>query len=94
LIIVTTLVCSVTVALGGMIGWVGLMIPHIARMLVGPDNCRLIPTAALIGGIYLLIVDDICRLAFASEIPIGIMTSLMGVPFFILVLSRSESRWN
>lgn len=94
LIVLTTLVCSVTVALGGMIGWVGLMIPHIARMLVGPDNRRLIPTAALIGGIYLLLVDDICRLAFASEIPIGIMTSLMGVPFFILVLSRSESRWN
>lgn len=94
LIILTTLICSVTVALGGMIGWVGLMIPHIARMLVGPDNRRLIPAAALIGGIYLLIVDDICRLAFASEIPIGIMTSLMGVPFFILILSRSESRWN
>lgn len=94
LIIITTLICSVTVALGGMIGWVGLMIPHIARMIVGPDNRKLIPASALIGGLYLLIVDNVCRLAFASEIPIGIMTSLMGVPFFILILSRTESRWN
>ncbi|PKL47745.1 MAG: ABC transporter permease [Candidatus Riflebacteria bacterium HGW-Riflebacteria-2] len=94
LIIITTLISSLTVALGGMIGWVGLMIPHIARMLCGPDNRQLLPISALIGAIYLLIVDNICRTAFAGEIPIGIMTSLMGVPFFILVLSRTESRWN
>lgn len=94
LIVITTLVCSITVALGGMIGWVGLMIPHIARMITGPDNRRLIPMAALIGGIYLLLVDNVCRAAFSGEIPIGIMTSLMGVPFFIFVLSRTESRWN
>ncbi|PKL41831.1 MAG: ABC transporter permease [Candidatus Riflebacteria bacterium HGW-Riflebacteria-1] len=94
LIIITTLISSLTVALGGMIGWVGLMIPHIARMICGPDNRRLLPMSALIGAIYLLIVDNICRAAFSGEIPIGIMTSLMGVPFFILVLSRTESRWN
>ncbi len=94
LIVITTLISSLTVALGGMIGWVGLMIPHIARMICGPDNRRLLPISALIGAIYLLIVDNICRTAFAGEIPIGIMTSLMGVPFFILVLSRTESRWN
>ncbi len=94
LILITTLISSLTVALGGMIGWVGLMIPHIARMVCGPDNRQLIPLSALIGAIYLLIVDNICRTAFAGEIPIGIMTSLMGVPFFILVLSRTKSRWN
>lgn len=94
LIIITTLISSLTVALGGMIGWVGLMIPHIARMICGPDNRQLLPISALIGAIYLLIVDNICRTAFAGEIPIGIMTSLMGIPFFILVLSRTESRWN
>lgn len=94
LIIITTLISSATVAVGGMIGWVGLMIPHIARMITGPDNRRVIITSALIGGLYLLVVDNICRAAFTSEIPIGIMTSLMGVPFFILVLSRTESRWN
>jgi len=94
LIVTTTLISSLTVALGGMVGWVGLMIPHIARMLCGPDNRQLIPLTALIGAIYLLIIDNICRTAFTGEIPIGIMTSLMGVPFFILVLSRTESRWN
>jgi iron complex transport system permease protein len=94
LIITTTLVCSITVAMGGMVGWVGLMIPHIARMLAGPDNRQMMPIAAIIGGLYLLMVDNVCRLAFTSEIPIGIMTSLMGVPFFILILSRTESRWN
>ncbi|NLF96949.1 MAG: iron ABC transporter permease, partial [Candidatus Riflebacteria bacterium] len=94
LIIITTLISSLTVALGGMIGWVGLMIPHIARMICGADNRQLLPISALIGAIYLLIVDNICRTAFAGEIPIGIMTSLMGIPFFILVLSRTESRWN
>ena len=94
LIVITTLVCSITVAAGGMVGWVGLMIPHIARMITGPDNRQLVPVAALIGGIYLLLTDDLCRAIFSSEIPIGIMTSMMGVPFFILVLSRTSGRWN
>ena len=94
MILVTTLVCSITVAIGGMVGWVGLMIPHIARMITGPDNRRLLPVAALIGGLYLLLTDNLCRAAFSNEVPIGIMTSLMGVPFFILVLSRTANRWN
>ncbi len=94
LIAVTTLICSLTVALGGMISWVGLMIPHIARMLVGPDNRKLIPTAALLGASYLLLVDDLCRSASSGEIPIGIMTALIGVPFFVLILWRTDRRWN
>lgn len=94
MIIVTTLICSLTVALGGMISWVGLMIPHTARMLIGPDNRKLVPVSALLGAIYLLLVDDLCRAAFTNEVPIGIMTSLIGVPFFILVLWRTDKRWN
>lgn len=94
LIIVTTLICSLTVALGGIISWVGLMIPHTARMLIGPDNRKLVPVSALMGAIYLLIIDDLCRAAFANEIPIGIMTSLIGVPFFILILWKTDRRWN
>ena len=84
-IALTTAVCATTVALGGMIGWVGLMIPHIARMITGPDNRKLLPVAGLIGAIYLMLVDDLCRCGFESEMPIGIVTSLLGVPFFILV---------
>jgi iron complex transport system permease protein len=94
LIVITTLICSLTVALGGIISWVGLMIPHIARMLVGPDNRKLLSVSALLGAIYLLLIDDICRSMFSSEIPIGIMTSLVGVPFFILVLWKTDRRWN
>lgn len=89
IITMTTAICATTVALGGMIGWVGLMIPHIARMIVGPDNRRVLPVAALVGAIYLILVDDMCRCAFGSEIPIGIVTSLLGVPFFIFVTLRT-----
>lgn len=89
IITMTTAICATTVALGGMIGWVGLMIPHIARMIVGPDNRRVLPVAALVGAIYLILVDDMCRCAFGSEIPIGIVTSLLGVPFFIFVTWRT-----
>ena len=86
----TTAVCATTVALGGMIGWVGLMIPHIARMITGPDNRKLLPVAGLIGAIYLMLVDDLCRCAFESEMPIGIVTSLLGVPFFIFVTFKTS----
>lgn len=94
LIFLATLISSLTVALGGVIGWVGLVIPHIARMLVGPDNRILLPTAALIGAIYLLVVDDISRIVFSVEIPLGILTALVGIPFFAAVLKKSGKGWN
>ncbi|MFZ5951340.1 MAG: FecCD family ABC transporter permease [Candidatus Rifleibacteriota bacterium] len=94
LIAATTMVCSLTVSLGGMISWVGLMIPHIARMMVGPDNRRLVPASALLGAVYLLLVDDLCRAATSTEIPVGIMTALIGVPFFVLILWKTDRRWN
>ena len=93
MIALTTLICSLTVALGGIISWVGLMIPHIARMLVGPDNRKLIPASGLLGAIYLVLVDDLCRSATNSEIPIGIVTALIGVPFFVLILWKTDRRW-
>ena len=80
------------VATSGIIGWVGLVIPHIARTLVGPDHGRLLPVSALIGAIYLLLVDDIARTATVAEMPIGIITSLIGVPIFALILRRTQSR--
>ena len=80
------------VATSGIIGWVGLVIPHIARTLVGPDHGRLLPVSALIGAIYLLLVDDIARTATVAELPIGIITSLIGVPVFALILRRTQSR--
>jgi iron complex transport system permease protein len=80
------------VATSGIVGWVGLVIPHMARALVGPDHGRLLPVSALIGAIYLLLVDDIARTATVSEIPLGIITTLIGVPVFAFIMRRVQSR--
>ena len=93
MIFLASLVSSLTVVIAGMIGWVGLIIPHISRMLVGPDNKILIPVSILIGGIYLLLVDDISRMLFDTEIPIGIVTSLVGIPFFVFVMKKANRGW-
>jgi iron complex transport system permease protein len=92
-IFLATLISALTVVIGGIIGWVGLIIPHICRMLVGPDNRLLLPAAALTGAIYLLAVDNVSRLVFSFEIPSGIVTSLIGIPFFVLVLKNAQRGW-
>ncbi|MBU0968388.1 MAG: iron ABC transporter permease [Proteobacteria bacterium] len=88
-----TLISALTVMVGGMIGWVGLIIPHICRMIVGPNNEMVLPAAALIGAAYLVLADDIARLLFSYEIPTGILTSLIGIPFFALVLKNAQRGW-
>ncbi|MBJ6725062.1 FecCD family ABC transporter permease [Geomesophilobacter sediminis] len=92
-IVCATLVSALTVVLAGIIGWVGMIIPHIARMIVGPDNETLIPVAALLGATYLLMVDNISRLLFSFELPIGIATAVVGIPFFMAVLKRTRKGW-
>ncbi len=94
LIFLASLMSALTVVIAGMIGWVGLIIPHITRMLVGPNNKVLIPASALIGAIYLLLVDDVSRMLFNVEIPIGISTSLIGIPFFAIILRKAKRGWN
>ncbi|MGB5158972.1 FecCD family ABC transporter permease [Desulfobacterium sp. N47] len=94
LIFLATLMSALTVVLAGMIGWVGLIIPHITRMLVGPNNKVLVPASALIGAIYLVVVDDVSRMLFNVEIPIGITTSLIGIPFFAVILKKARHGWN
>jgi len=89
-----TLVTSASVATAGIIGWVGLVVPHIARMLVGPDFARLLPAAALLGGGFLLVIDTIARTAAAIEIPLGILTALVGTPFFIWLLASVSKTWS
>lgn len=93
IVILATVISTLTVVMAGIINWVGLIIPHIVRMIVGPDNETLIPATALVGASYLLIVDDISRLAFNFEIPIGIVTALVGIPFFMLVLKNARKGW-
>jgi iron complex transport system permease protein len=94
LIFLSTMISAITVVMAGMIGWVGLIIPHISRMLVGPDNKKLIPACALIGASFLVLVDDVSRMMFNVEIPIGITTSLIGIPFFVIILKNARKGWN
>ena len=89
-----TLVTSASVATAGIIGWVGLIVPHIARSLVGPDFARLVPAAALIGGGFLLVIDTLARTVAAIEIPLGILTALVGTPFFIWLLASVSRTWS
>jgi len=91
-ILVATLMTASAVSISGIIGWVGLIIPHIARMLTGPKNTNLLPASFLIGGIFLLIIDVFSRTATAMEIPLGITTSLIGAPFFILILIKTSKK--
>ena len=93
LIFLATLMSALTVVIAGMIGWVGLIIPHITRMLVGPDNKILVAASALIGAIYLIAVDNLSRMLFVVEIPIGIVTSLVGIPFFVIILRKAQKGW-
>lgn len=88
----STLLSAASVCLGGLIGWVGLMIPHLARGLVGTDNSRLIPASAMLGATYLLVMDDIARSILSLELPLGVVTSIMGVPFFIHLILRKKTR--
>ena len=89
-IIAATLVTASSVALTGMIGWVGLVIPHLSRMLVGCDYRTLLPTSMLMGASFLLIVDDFSRLLTTAEIPIGILTAFIGAPFFLYLITRKK----
>lgn len=90
LILCATVMTSSCVAIGGMIGWVGLIVPHFARLLVGPDYRRMLPCAAILGSIFLLLVDDVARCAFPQELPIGILTAIIGAPVFIGLLAKGK----
>ncbi|GAB4424047.1 MAG: iron ABC transporter permease [Chloroflexi bacterium OHK40] len=92
LFVITSLMVSTVVAISGAIGFVGLMIPHIVRLLVGADHRRVLPIATLLGGLYLVLVDLIGRTIIApSEVPVGIVTAALGGPFFIWLMHRRRS---
>lgn len=92
-IICSTLLTASSVSVSGMIGWVGLIIPHIARLLVGPNYKVLLPASILIGSTFLLLVDDVARSAFTVEIPLGILTAIIGAPIFIYLLLKGRRGW-
>lgn len=92
LILASTLITATCVSVSGVIGWVGLVIPHIARMITGSDNRVSLPASALIGSSFLILVDDIARRATTSGIPLGILTAFVGAPFFTYLILRQGRR--
>ena len=93
-IVCSTLLTASSISVAGMVGWVGLIVPDFVRMIVGPDFKVLLPASALMGCTYLLLVDNVARSLMTIEIPLGILTSLMGAPFFIYLLLNTRRGWN
>ena len=90
IILLATVITAISVCISGTIGWVGLVIPHLARFLVGVNNNRLLPASALLGATALILLDDIARCLLAAEIPIGILTGIVGTPIFTLMIIRQR----
>ena len=91
-ILSSTVLTAAAVSVSGMIGWVGLVIPHLSRRIVGSDCRRLMPMACLFGAAFLLLVDNMARCLTATEIPIGILTAFVGAPFFIYLMVKGGDR--
>ena len=89
-VLAATLVTASAVSVAGMVGWVGLIIPHLARFLVGPDHRGLLPASFLLGASFLLVVDDVCRSIYTTEIPISILTAIIGAPLFVYLIFRQR----
>lgn len=88
-----TLMTSAAVAMAGVVGWVGLMVPHMARLLTGPRFDRLLPAAVLIGAGFMVLVDTAARSIAAVEVPLGILTAVLGAPVFVWLLARGARGW-
>ncbi|HEY3425393.1 MAG TPA: iron ABC transporter permease [Negativicutes bacterium] len=93
IILLCTVITAASVCLAGTIGWVGLVIPHICRLLVGPDYRKLIPACISIGACYLLMIDNISRAVTDTEVPLGILTALIGAPFFAYLIVKNKVGW-
>ena len=92
LVAAATLATAAAVSLAGIIGWVGLVVPHVARLLVGPEFSRLLPASLLLGGGFLVAADTLARTVAPIEVPLGILTALVGAPFFLFLLAGTGSR--
>jgi iron complex transport system permease protein len=89
----TTLITAAATAIVGIIGWLGFIVPHLVRMMFGADNRRVVPLSAALGASLMMIADDIIRGLSSFEIPIGIFTSLVGIPVFLILLKKSRKVW-
>lgn len=93
LVLAATLMTAAAVSIAGIVGWVGLVVPHMARMLTGPSFERMFPVVVVAGALFVLMVDNVARAASAMEIPLGIVTSVIGAPLFIALLLRARTAW-
>ena len=89
---IVSLIVAAQVSVAGIIGWVGLVVPHLARMLVGPDHRRLLPASALLGGLFVLGIDDLTRTIVEGEIPVGVLSALFGTPFICFLFWKTQTR--
>ncbi|MGL4669331.1 MAG: FecCD family ABC transporter permease [Methanobacteriaceae archaeon] len=94
IIMACTLITAASVSVSGIIGWVGLVVPHITRMIVGPDHKILLPATISIGASFLLLIDNISRTIISIEVPIGILTAIIGAPLFLYLLMKGYSTWS
>ena len=94
IIAAATLVTAASVAAAGIVGWIGLVVPHLARFLVGPSFPRLLPAAAILGGGFMLFIDTLARTMAPVEVPLGILTAIVGTPFFIWLLRSARGGWS
>ena len=94
IIVCATIVTSACVAVSGIIGWVGLVIPHLARMLAGSDHRLLLPASLAMGAAYMLLIDALARTITTAEIPLGILTAVVGAPFFAYLLRKTRGGWS
>ena len=92
-IVLATLLAAMSVMMAGMIGWIGLIIPHLARLMLGPGNRRLLLGSSILGAAYLLLADALARNLFAVDVPVGVFAELLGVPAFLLVLRQIRRAW-
>ncbi|NPD32211.1 iron ABC transporter permease [Berryella wangjianweii] len=93
LVAAASALAALAVSVSGIIGWVGIVVPHLARMLVGPDFRRLVPAAVSLGASYLMVIDDACRSFVAAEVPIGVVTGIVGVPLFLYFIFKGRVSW-
>ena len=89
-----TLVTGSAISVAGQVGWLGLVVPHLARMIVGPNYRYLLPASVLLGGSFLLVVDDVARTVMQAEIPLGILTAVIGAPLFVFLLMKGRKGWS
>ena len=88
-----TLMTAAVVSISGIVGWIGLLVPHFARFMTGPNFARLLPVSILLGAAFLLLVDTLARTMARIEVPLGVLTAFIGTPFFIWLLATARRGW-